>query len=143
MEVVGTSNTNSITIPITDPNDEMWFAVSAKNDTEGWESERSRAKFYGGGILDCTIGISENAFDNALSVYPNPATNEVYISLSDKTFNNFDITIANSLGQILERKTNVDNASRATINVSNYSSGIYFVTIKAGESISTKKLVVQ
>jgi hypothetical protein len=143
MEVVATSNTNSITIPITDPNDEMWFAVSARNDTEGWESERSRAKFYGGGIFDCTIGISENALDNALSLYPNPATNEVYISLSDKTFSNFDITIANSLGQILERKTNVDNATRATINVSNYSSGIYFVTIKAGENISTKKLLVQ
>ena len=144
MEIVASSNTNSITIPITDPNDEMWFAVSAKNDTEGWEGERTRAKFYEGGLLDCAIiGTAENAFDNALSLYPNPATNEVYISLSDKTFTDFDITIANSLGQVLERKLNVDNASRATINVSNYSTGIYFVTIKAGENVSTKKLVVQ
>lgn len=143
MEVIATSNTNSITIPIADPNDEMWYAVSAKNDTEGWEGERTRAKFYGGGILDCLIGVEENAFDNALSLYPNPATNEVYISLSDKTFSNFDVTIANSLGQILESKLNIDNATRATINVSNYSSGIYFVTIKAGENGSTKKLVVQ
>ncbi len=143
MEVVGTSSTNSITVPITNPDDPMWFAVSAKNDTEGWEGERNRAKFYAGGILDCLIGVSENEFDNALSLYPNPATNEVYISLSDKTYSNFDITIANSLGQVLQNKTNIDNTSIATINVSNYASGIYFVTIKAGESIATKKLVIQ
>jgi hypothetical protein len=143
MEVVGTSSTNSITVPITNPDDPMWFAVRAKNDTEGWEGERNRAKFYAGGILDCLIGVSENEFNDALSLYPNPATNEVYISLSDKTYSNFDITIANSLGQVLQNKTNIDNTSIATINVSNYASGIYFVTIKAGESIATKKLVIQ
>ncbi len=143
MEVVGTSSTNSITVPITNPDDPMWFAVSAKNDTEGWEGERNRAKFYAGGILDCLIGVSENEFDDALSLYPNPATSEVYINLSDKTYSNFDITIANSLGQVLQNKTNIDNTSIATINVSNYASGIYFVTIKAGESIATKKLVIQ
>lgn len=143
MEVVGTSNTNSITVPITNPDDPMWFAVSAKNDADGWEGERNRAKFYAGGILDCLIGVSENKFNDALSLYPNPATNEVYISLSDKTYSNFDITIANSLGQVLQHKTNIQNATKTTINVSNFTSGIYFITIKAGESIATKKLVIQ
>ena len=143
MEVAGTTNTNSITIPITDPNTPMWFAVSAKNDAEGWESERNRAKFYAGGLLDCVLGVSENNIDNAIALYPNPAKSEVYISISDKTFNNFEVTIANSLGQILDRKANVENSTRTAINVSNYSSGLYFITIKAGKNITTKKLVVQ
>ncbi len=143
MEVVATTNTNSITIPITNPDDEMWYAISAKNDSEGWEGERTRAKFYAGGILDCQLGVSENSIENAVALYPNPATSEVFISISDKTFSNFDVTIVNSLGQVLERKTNVDNASSTSLNVSNYSSGIYFITIKAGESTTTKKLVVQ
>ena len=143
MEVVGTTNTNSITIPITNPDDEMWYAISAKNDSEGWEGERTRAKFYGGGILDCQLGVSENTIENAVALYPNPATSEVFISISDKTFSTFDVTIVNSLGQVLERKTNVDNAATTSLNVSNYSSGIYFITIKAGESTTTKKLVVQ
>ena len=143
MEVAGTTNTNSITIPITDPNTPMWFAVSAKNDAEGWESERNRAKFYAGGLLDCVLGVSENSIDNAIALYPNPAKSEVYISISDKTFNNFEVTIANSLGQILDRKANVENSTRTAINVSNYSSGLYFITIKAGKNITTKKLVVQ
>ena len=93
--------------------------------------------------MDCQLGVSENSIENAVALYPNPATSEVFISISDKTFSNFDVTIVNSLGQVLERKTNVDNASSTSLNVSNYSSGIYFITIKAGESTTTKKLVVQ
>ncbi len=143
MEVVATTNTNSITIPIVDPNEEMWFAISAKNDTEGWEGERNRAKFYAGGILDCVLGVSDKTISDAVALYPNPTTNEVFISISDKTFTSFNVSIANSLGQILERKTNIDNASQTSLNVSNYASGIYFITIQAGESITTKKLVVQ
>ncbi len=144
MEVVGTTNTNSITVPITDPDAEMWFGLTAKNDTEGWESVRTPAKFYAGGIMDCTTAsTSENTIADAVALYPNPTTSEVFISISDKTFSSFDVTIANSLGQILDRKTNVDNATRTSLNVSNYASGIYFITIKAGESVATKKLVVQ
>ncbi|MDP2687237.1 MAG: S8 family serine peptidase [Aequorivita sp.] len=144
MEIVGTSNTTSITVPISDPNAEMWFAVRAKNTVEGWESERNRAKFYAGGLLDCElIGISENTIGEAVALYPNPTNNEVFISISDKTFNSFDVTIANSLGQILERRTNIDNASTTSLNVSNYASGLYFITIKAGDNIATKKLVIQ
>ncbi len=143
MEVIGTTNTNSITVSITDPNAAMWFAVSAKNDVEGWESERNRAKLYAGGILNCELGVSENTIGDAVALYPNPTTNEVYISISDKTFATFDVSVTNNLGQILERKTNIDNASTTSLNVSNYATGIYFITIKAGESIATKKLVVQ
>lgn len=55
MEVVGTTNTNSITIPITNPNDQIWYAVVAKNATQGWESRRSNAQFYSGGLLNCAL----------------------------------------------------------------------------------------
>lgn len=55
MEIVGTSSTNSITVPITDLDSEMWYAITASNTTEGWTSERTIASFYGGGLLDCTL----------------------------------------------------------------------------------------
>src|SRR5690606_9538681 len=116
---------------------------SAKNTSEGWESERNRAKFYAGGILECIMGVTESKLDSAVSLYPNPATNEVFIGISNKSFNNFDVTVVNSLGQILERKTNIENTAQTAVNVSNYAAGIYFITIKAGENVTTKKLVVQ
>ncbi|GGE01137.1 S8 family serine peptidase [Planktosalinus lacus] len=55
MEIVGSSTTSNITVPITNPDDELWFAVVAKNDTEEWISRRSNAQFYGGGLLNCSL----------------------------------------------------------------------------------------
>ena len=143
MEVAGTSNTNTVTVPITDPTKPIWFTVTAKNDTEGWVGPRPKSKFYAGGLLDCTVGIAENTLNDSVSMYPNPATNEVFISLSDKTMDVYDISITNSLGQVLQKKTNIANSAQTSINVSGYSAGIYFVTIQAGKSTATKKLVVR
>lgn len=143
MEVVATANTNTVTIPITDPDDDFWYALSAKNSTEGWESERGRAKYYEGGLLDCTVGIDENVLGQAVVVYPNPANNTVNISFSDKTYASYNVTISNILGQKLEQRTQVDNSSQTTLDVSGYSAGIYFVTIEAGKASTTKKLIIQ
>lgn len=55
MEVVGTSNTNSITVPIPDANDPIWYAAVAKNDTEGWEGRRSVAILYDEGLFNCAL----------------------------------------------------------------------------------------
>ena len=55
MEIAGTSTTNSITVPITGLENEMWFAITASNTTEGWTSERTIASFYGGGLLECVL----------------------------------------------------------------------------------------
>ena len=55
MEIVGTSNTPSITIPIVNPEAPLWFAVVSKNTTAGWESRRSLAKGHPGGLLNCAL----------------------------------------------------------------------------------------
>ena len=145
MDLIGTSNTNTITVPITDPDDEMWIAMSARNDTEGWESRRSNAKQYAGGLLDCTLGLDDNTLSSAVTLYPNPASGEVFVTLNDASFGNFEVTLTNSLGQKLQTINAKDlNGNNSTsIDVSKYSTGLYFVTIKAGESTTTKKLLVK
>ncbi len=55
MEVAGTSNTTSVTVPITDPSAPIYYAVSAKNTTLGWEGRRTNALFYSGGLLNCSL----------------------------------------------------------------------------------------
>ncbi len=66
MELVGTSNTENITISITDPETPLWFAVVAKNSTVGWESRRSIAKGHPGGLLNCVLAndISMESINN-------------------------------------------------------------------------------
>lgn len=55
MEVAGTSNTTTVTVPITDPSDPIYYAVAAKNTTLGWEGRRTNALFYSGGLLNCSL----------------------------------------------------------------------------------------
>ncbi|MDG1334121.1 MAG: S8 family serine peptidase [Crocinitomicaceae bacterium] len=55
MEVVGNATTNTFTHTITDPNDDIWYAVASKNATDGWESRRSVASYYAGGLLNCAF----------------------------------------------------------------------------------------
>ncbi|MEZ4857279.1 MAG: S8 family serine peptidase [Flavobacteriaceae bacterium] len=55
MEVVGNSTTTSITVPIANATDPMWYSIVAKNDTDGWKTKRLNASFYSGGILNCSL----------------------------------------------------------------------------------------
>ena len=54
MELVANTTNNTITVPIVDPNDEFWFAVAARNDTEGRGSGRKEAKRQPWGLLKCS-----------------------------------------------------------------------------------------
>jgi Subtilase family/Secretion system C-terminal sorting domain/CARDB len=55
MEVVGNSPTNTFTMPIAGPNDVIWAAIVAHNDTEGWSSRRTIAINHGGGLVNCSL----------------------------------------------------------------------------------------
>lgn len=53
---------------------------------------------------ECDLIGVETLTLNPFSMYPNPATKEVFISLSDHTSDVYDISIANCLGQVLQKK---------------------------------------
>lgn len=143
MEVVGNSATNSITVPVDNYLEPIWFAVSAKNDTEGWESFRSDAINYAGGELDCVLSIEDLQLNNIV-MYPNPATQEVSIAFDSSFIDNLEVTITNSLGQTLQSANETSNGSNViSLNVSNLNTGLYFVTIKNGNQSTTKKLLVK
>ena len=55
MEIVGSSNTNSITVPISNGTEPMWYSVAAKNDADGWTNRRRNANFHSGGLVNCPL----------------------------------------------------------------------------------------
>ncbi|MDN3723237.1 S8 family serine peptidase [Aequorivita sp. SDUM287046] len=89
-----------------------------------------------------SLGISKQDFGN-ITMFPNPASSEVFINLNTVR-NNVSITLFNSLGQRLHviSEAEMTGKTQAVLNVSNYASGIYFVKIKSGENMATKKLIV-
>ncbi|PHR69160.1 MAG: peptidase S8 [Lutibacter sp.] len=68
MEKVGTSATNSLSIPITDPNVDFWVAVTATGGNN-WESRRTIAINKSGGLLNCSLNadVTVESLNNDLS----------------------------------------------------------------------------
>lgn len=141
MELVGTTTERTIEIPISDPDATYWFAVSAKNETEGWVSERGRAKMYDSGLKECTVGIDDFDLKSNIFLYPNPTSDEVTIDFGTSLIEHANISIVNNLGQIL-KEFNSDSSSTITIKTSDLNTGIYFVKINWGKSSVTKKLII-
>ena len=78
------------------------------------------------------------------SLFPNPANNELNISLNLSSPTALTLTITNILGQkILSDKRNIASGLNIiTQNVSSLETGTYFITISDGNSSSTKRFVI-
>ncbi len=73
--------------------------------------------------IGTTLNVSQNELTTNYS-YPNPVNNEVYFS---ESFNNKEVKFFNVLGELV-KETFVKNSQ--PINITNLSSGIYFVKTK-------------
>lgn len=141
MEVQGNTTETTLTLPIADYEEPIWYAIAPRNDTEGWVGERTEARIYGGGLLDCELGLDDNDLTNSVVLYPNPAANEFTVNFGASITSEVDITVTNSLGQTIQKLTT--STTQTTVDVSNYNTGIYFVTFKTDTQSTTKKLLVK
>jgi len=87
------------------------------------------------------VGIDELSMNNnELSVYPNPASDNFTISIN-AVMKNALVEIYTVFGAKVY--STVLNNKQETINTKQFSSGIYFVKVGAGEKLFTKKLIVE
>lgn len=102
--------------------------------------------FFGEPITFISVGINEVQDNiNSWSVYPNPASSNVTISVDSKNTQSASVTVLDMLGKQMKQFNANFNIGENTIqlNTNDLSKGIYLVTIKAGNSSSTKKLVIE
>ncbi|GAB1449998.1 hypothetical protein MASR2M47_00540 [Draconibacterium sp.] len=75
----------------------------------------------------------EISSENFIKLYPNPVADQLKLSkIAD------EVVISDMMGRRLKTVKNVN-----TVSVSEFSNGIYFVSVKAGGNSSTHKIVVQ
>jgi hypothetical protein len=80
-----------------------------------------------------------------ISIFPNPSKNIFYIELRGQVLDENPIfTLQNSLGQILDIKSKetISNG-HFKIDLENYHTGLYFLTIKTRKGVITKKILVE
>ncbi|MBQ21154.1 MAG: hypothetical protein CMD31_10395 [Flavobacteriales bacterium] len=88
-----------------------------------------------------TVGINENVFGN-ISIYPNPAQNNLII---DGIINNegVDLSITDITGKAIVNYSSTSNNNQKLINISELSSGVYFIKLNKEGATQTLKFVKQ
>lgn len=87
---------------------------------------------------DTLLSVSNEFATANFSIYPNPASDVVNVNAGDLLINSVQVTDINSR---VINKINVALSSTAEINVSNLTSGIYFLTVATDQGVGTSKIV--
>ena len=122
------TNSSSITGVVVGPKGRIWY--TNYEDHKVFKIEPSQI-----------IGISENANDFALAIYPNPTLGKVII-VHENFSSEVSISLIDIRGAVLFNVHNVKESS-SKFDFSNYSSGLYYLSVTDGKTTSTKKLVIE
>lgn len=88
--------------------------------------------------LDCTVGVYETNIDSRITVFPNPASDYLNVSL-DNVYPE-KITLFSNLGETLLVQNQL--SGNIQINVSEYHSGIYFLKIETKDFSVIKRFLI-
>lgn len=88
------------------------------------------------------LGTNKGDKKNEITIYPNPASDNIIVSFSENSKNTFFVEITNCLGEMIFSKF-YQTENTAMINVESFSKGIYFLTITSQEKRNTQKVVIK
>ena len=115
--------------------DSLTFALSS-SDNGAW-GMNTPAYFCIDDISTSFVNVDEIAQINNVSVYPNPVKDILNINNA----NNSNIAIYNLSGQLVYTEQSYND--NVKVNLSGFNNGVYIVTVKSEDNISTHKIVKQ
>lgn len=74
-----------------------------------------------------------------IKIYPNPTQNSITVNLGNNPINNSTLEVVNLLGEVIEHKKIIQQ--QTSINLVNYSSGIYFIRYSNSGISKTFKII--
>jgi len=86
------------------------------------------------------LGTQSNSLLNSISLYPNPSSSVLNISIATEFGLPDSYTIYNSIGQTIETK-NIASQNDLSVNTSTLSSGIYFIKIMKDSDSNTLRFI--
>lgn len=86
-----------------------------------------------------TTGMVQNSSESILSIFPNPVSSNLILSINNK--NSGTVKIVNALGQILFSEKTEQGNTQTEISIENYPAGVYFVVYETEKEIIYKKLI--
>ncbi|MEO6302736.1 MAG: T9SS type A sorting domain-containing protein [Bacteroidia bacterium] len=119
-----------------------WYA--ANNATLGWGISVNHIMLptvCGSNIIS---GISKNlGLSKNVTIMPNPSTGLVNVALTLAQTENINVTVTNALGQqILSNKYDGISNETVSLDLTNQSNGVYFVTVSNGKDKMVQRLIL-
>ena len=107
--------------------------MSADWTTISWETPIEPASIY--------TGLNDNQA-KTLSVYPNPAVDEAYVTLENAGVN--EVAVYDVQGRLVSKvSVNVEAGEQVRISTATLNAGVYFVTVSNDSAVRTAKLLVK
>ena len=88
-----------------------------------------------------TVGLDENQWNNAFSVYPNPTNNKFVVNLKGALLQETTVSVYNVTGKLVYNQKIA--ANQLSINTENWANGIYQIKIENATQSISEKMVVQ
>lgn len=133
---IGGSDFDKITSIIQTSENNYLIAGNSRSDISGDKIENSRGQqdFW---IIKhaATLGIEENSFATAITLYPNPTKNTLQLNTQDNTI---DQVIIYTMTGSKVLQLDIDTVS-PTVDVSNLASGVYYIQLYSGKNVALKK----
>ena len=95
--------------------------------------------------VSITLSVEELMGISNLVVYPNPASNDVFISFDNQSGNAMSIELVDQLGRVVYSTSEIQIIGFNTIalNSSNVSDGMYSVRLQSGNNSITKRIIIR
>ena len=94
--------------------------------------------------VDGTVGVEEFAFDN-FAVYPNPSNGTFNLTFKPASNDNIEVTLYDLRGRAVNQSTFDDVSASGTftrqLDYNYVESGMYFLVVKNGDKVTTKKVI--
>jgi hypothetical protein len=153
-----------------DPDDELTYTVTLSDGSElpAWLTFDAASRTLSGRPeAEETLSIRVNATDNAsesvfdefdiavglsgindlskieISVYPNPSSGIIHVSLDNSKIKIFDIEVKYLAGKTIISKTGCNSAKINKIDLSKQQKGAYIIQLKIGKRKINRKVVIQ
>ena len=137
------SNSINITMPFTVSNS---LPYSQLTNNKHWYIS-SVLKFKVPGSGSGSVSLLNNGSENSSNsvIFPNPAKNNTSLLLELNENTSVDLVILNTMGQVLKSMKIQGQIGENNVNLdlNGMSAGIYIVNVKVGNSLSTKKLIIE
>ena len=93
---------------------------------------------------DCILATGEvNAADNTISIYPNPAKNEFFITFPNKILGKVSVEIYDMSGKLISSEDKISPDVKKSISTDKLINGTYLVKVKGIGIETTSKLIVK